>query len=288
MRFFLRSRRFKIICAVVAGLLIISLVIRIVGGAIAPHSSIIGAVTQPFRTVIASISNSIEDFNRKLHDGEELIAENNELQKRVDELSSQVVDYNEIKKENEFLKDFLEIKEKNSDYQFESATLISRDNDDSGYSFTINKGSVNGISAYDPVITSSGLVGYISETGPSYSKVTTVLSEDINIGCVDYRTSDVGIVSGNAKISSDGLSEFYNLPRSCSVALNDIIVTAGGGVFPEGLIVGTIESLSSTANQTSITAQIRCAVDIEEIRDVMVITYFEGQGTISETVSKGE
>lgn len=283
MRFFLRSRRFKIICATVAALLAVSIVVRIIGGTIAPHSSIIGAVVKPFRSAATAIGNKIEDINERLSTGEELIKKNNELQKQVDELSSQVVDYNDIKKQNEFLKDFLELKENNKDYKFEHATLISRDNEDIGYMFTINKGSVNGISEHDPVITSSGLVGYISETGPSYSKVTTVLSKDINIGCVDYRTSDVGIVTGNPETSAKGLSDFYNLPRNCSVALNDIIVTAGGGIFPEGLVVGTIDSLSSDENQTSITAKIKCAVDIAEVRDVMVITYFEGQGSISDT-----
>ena len=282
MRFFLRSRRFKIICGVTALLLVVSIVLHIVGGSVSPQSSIIGAISQPLRSIATYISNEIADFNMKLDSGTALMEENQELKNQINDLSSQVVDYNEIKKENEFLKGFLEIKEKNKDYTLEKATLISRDNDDIGLSFTINKGYVNGVSVHDPVITSSGLVGYISEVAPSFSKVTTVLSQDMNVGCVDYRTSDVGIVSGTIELAADNCSKFYNLPRSCTVALNDIIVTAGGGIFPEGLIVGTITNLSSDKNQTTISATIKCAADITDIRDVMVITYFEGQGTIDE------
>ncbi len=281
MRFFFRSRRFKIICGVTVGLLIISIAIRIIGGTIAPHSSILGAIAKPFRSVATYISNTIDDYNTRLNEGAELIKQNSKLQQRVDELTSQVVDYNEIKKENEFLKDFYEMKEQNEDYLFEPATLISRDNGDAGYSFTINKGSVNGITAKDPVITASGLVGYISEVGPNYSKVTTILSRDMNVGCVDYRTSDVGIISGDPETAPNGQCKFYNLPRSCTVALNDIIVTAGGGNYPEGLVVGTISGISSEENQASITATIDCAANILDIRDVMVITYFEGQGSIN-------
>ncbi len=283
MRFFFRSRRFKIICGITAGLLIVSIIVRIVGGTIAPHASILGAIAQPFRSLATYISNEIEDFRIKLNESEALLEENNKLQIRVDELTSQVVEYDELKKENEFLKEFYDIKEKHDDFMFQPATLISRDKGDSGYMFTINKGSVNGISAKDPVITASGLVGYISEVGPSYSKVTTILSDDMNVGCVDYRTSDVGIVTGDSSISSNGQSKFHNLPRSCTVALNDIIVTAGGGIFPEGLVVGTINSISSDENQTSITATIDCAADILDLRDVMVITYFDGQGSINES-----
>ena len=152
MRFFLRSRRFKIICGVVALLLVLSIILRIVGGSISPQSSIIGAISQPFRSLASYISNEISDFNMKLDSGTELMQENQQLQNKIDELSSQVVDYTEIKKENEFLKGFLEIKEKNKDYTFEKATLISRDNDDVGLSFTINKGYVNGVSVHDPVM----------------------------------------------------------------------------------------------------------------------------------------
>lgn len=282
MRFFFRSKRFKIICGVVACLLAVSIVIRIIGGAISPQSSIIGAIVQPFRSVATYISNTVADFNARLNSGTELMQKNDELQKRVDELSSQIVDYNNIKKENEFLKGFLEIKEENKDYFFVDATLISRDMGDSGFMFTINKGTVNGISANDPVITSSGLVGYITEVGPSYSKVTTLLSDKIKVGCLDYRTSDVGIVSGSPELSEKGQSTFSNLPRSCSVALNDIIVTAGGGMFPEGLVVGTISHLSSDENQTSITATINCSADILNVKDVMVITNFEGRGSLAE------
>jgi len=286
MRFFFRSRRFKIICGVTAGLLIISIIIRIIGGTVAPHTSILGAIAQPFRSVASYITNEINDFNTRLNEGTALLEENHKLQKRVDELSSQIVEYDEIKKENEFFKEYYQIKEEHEDFNFLPATLISRDKGDPGYMFTINKGSVNGISYRDPVITSSGLVGYISEVGPSYSKVTTILSDDMNVGCVDYRTSDVGIVSGDSTLSSKGQCKFYNLPRSCTVALNDIIVTAGGGIFPEGLVVGTIDSISSDEAQTSITATINTAADILDIRDVMVITYFEGQGSISDQGGK--
>lgn len=281
MRFFLRSRRFKIICSVVACLIALAIVVRIIGGTIAPHASFIGSITQPFRSIASYISNTINDINARLNSGTELMQKNDELQKRVDELSKLVVDYDNLKKENEFLKGFLEIKQQNKDYNFVDATLISRDMGDSGYSFTINKGSVNGISNHDPVITSSGLVGYVTEVGPSYAKVTTLLSKNIKVGCLDYRTSDVGIVTGATELSKDGQSYFYNLPRSCTVALNDIIVTAGGGVFPEGLVVGTISHLSSDENQTSITATIDCSADILNVKDVMVITYFEGQGSIT-------
>ena len=73
MRFFLRSRRFKIICGSVGLLLVIAIVLRIIGGTISPQSSIIGAIAQPFRSLASYISNEISDFNMKLNSGTELM-----------------------------------------------------------------------------------------------------------------------------------------------------------------------------------------------------------------------
>lgn len=280
MRFFLKSRRFKIICGVTAVLLTVSLVLGIFGGSMTPQAGIVGSVTQPFRSFASYVSDVFSEIVTKYNSGDELLKENEKLQKRVDELTSQVVDYNEIKKDNEYLRDFLKLKEDNDDFLFEKATLISRDNSDSGYSFTVNKGSVNGISQYDPVITSSGLVGYISEVGPGFSKVTTILSEKISIGALDNRTSDVGVVEGSCEISENGKTLMKHLSRSCSVALNDIIVTSGGGIFPKGLAIGTIESLETSDDQTSITATLKTSADILDVKDVMIITYFDGQKSI--------
>ena len=67
--------------------------------------------------------------------------------------------------QNEFYKNYLEIKDDHKDFKFTPATLISRDREDPYKGFVINKGSVNGISAHDPVITEEGLVGYIGEVG---------------------------------------------------------------------------------------------------------------------------
>ena len=56
------------------------------------------------------------------------------------------------------------------------------------------------------------------------------------------------------------------------------MVTSGEGIFPSGLLIGTIQSIGSDKYNTSIYAEVKPFVDFDSINGVMVITEFEGQG----------
>lgn len=278
MRFFFRSRQFKIILTIVIALLAVSGVCAAVGGIISPQANIFGTITAPFRSFATWVSNGISDIGKAFTDGNELMLENAQLESEINSLRKQVAENEKATAENEFYKNYLEIKDANPDFKFAAATLISRDKDDPYQGFVINKGSMNGISKNDPVITEAGLVGYVSEVGLTTSKITTVLSPDLIVGALDNRTNDSGILSGNLALAEDGQTRFYNLSRSCSIAIGDYVVTSGEGIFPEGLLIGTIRSIGNDEYNTSIYATVQPFVNIEEIRDVMVITEFDGQG----------
>lgn len=278
MRFFFRSKQFKIILAVFLALIMLTVIFRIVGKKMAPTADIAGTVAAPFQSMATKISDFFSNLNKTLKDGNELLLENTKLQSEISELREQLSDYNEITAQNEFYKEYLGLKEVNPDFELYPATLISRDSDDPYKSFVINQGSSAGIALYDPVITDAGLVGYITELGSSTAKVTTVLSPNLIIGALDNRTSDSGLASGNLEYAQNNQCKFYNLARSCSVAIGDYVVTSGEGVFPDGLIIGTIDSIGSDEYNTSIYAVLSPFVNFDEIKNVMVITAFDGQG----------
>lgn len=278
MRFFFRSRQFKIILAVAAVLIVIAAACAVIGGNMSPQANILGSITAPFRAAATKISNGISDFVSAYTEGDKLALENAELQSEINELREKLADYEKTVSENEFYKNYLEIKDENQSFKFTAATLISRDKEDPYGGFVINRGTVNGISANDPVITEAGLVGYISEAGLTTSKVTTILSAELTAGALDNRTSDSGLISGSAEFAEKGETRFYNLSRSCNIAVGDYVITSGEGIFPEGLLVGTIQSIGSDEYNTSIYAGVKPFADIEGLKGVMVITDFEGQG----------
>lgn len=280
MRFFFRSRQFKIIAATAVLLLVISAVCALLGNRMAPQADIAGTLTAPFRSAASKITSAVTDFFRAYSRGERLALENAELENEAAELKKKLAEYEQAVAENEFYKEYLEIKDDNPDFEFTPATVISRDREDPYMGFVINRGSVNGIAAHDPVITEDGLVGYIGEVGLTSARVVTILSAELTAGALDNRTNDSGIVSGTVELAEKGQTRFSNLSRSSGIAVGDYAVTSGEGVFPAGLLIGTIQSIGSDKYNTSIYAEVLPFADIESLKRVMVITAFDGQGDI--------
>lgn len=281
MRFFFRSKQFKTIVAVFLIIAVLTLSFALIGTRMSPQTDIAGTITAPFRSAAQSVSNAVSDFFKAYSDGNKLSLENAELKAQISELQNKVADYEEVLSENSFYKQYLEIKENNPDFKFADANIIAKDPDDPYGGFTLNKGSASDISLYDPVITDAGVVGYVTEVGLTSCKVTTILSHNITLGAIDNRTRDSGIVTGSLSLSQNGLCRFANLSRSCSVAVGDYVITSGEGIFPEGLLIGSVKNIGIDEYNTSVFAEIKPFVEFSEIRSVMVITSFEGQGGIT-------
>lgn len=280
MRFFFRTRQFKIILAVFLVITIASLTFAIAAHRMSPLSDAAGVITAPFKNAFTAVSNSVKDFFRAYNDGNELMIENSKLQKEINELRKKVADYENTKNQNDFYSKYLGIKEKNPDFTFVPATLISRDKSDKYKGFLINKGSASGVSLYDTVITDAGLVGYITEVGTTTSKVTTVLSPNISLGALDSRTSDSGVVTGDFELAENGQCKMINLSRSSGVAMGDYVMTSGEGIFPDGIMIGSITNIGTDPVNSSIYADIKPLVDFSSIKNVMIITSFEGEGGV--------
>ncbi len=280
MKYFFRSRQFKTAVIVLAVIVVISLTAGLVGGVIAPHTGIFGSVLAPFEKMATDISESFKSFSQKFKNNESFILENAELQKEIDRLNNKISDYETIKADNEFYKKYLEIKDAHPDFKFSSASVISRDNLDVFGGFTIDSGTSDGVEAYDPVITEAGIIGYVSEVGPTTSKVTTILSGSISVGAIDSRTSDAGVVGGTLELAQATKTKMYNIQRSSGIAIGDYIVTSGSGVFPRGLNIGKVTNIAQEQYNTSLYAELEPFVDIKNVHKVMVITDFEGKNHI--------
>lgn len=278
MRFFFRSRKFKIMLASVAALLVVVIVVSLVSSVSSPISSFLSAVVTPVQKAVTSVSQKIDDFKVKIGDNEALLEKVEQLQSENAELIDKLTDMEKTQLENEFYEQYLGLKEEHSEMLFQSASIVAKDSTDPYKGFTLDVGLIDGVQLYDPVITSDGLVGYITEIAPTYSKVTTVLSPKLKAGGLDSRTGDKGVVSGRGDLALQNQCYLYNLQRDCSVSIDDYVVTAGGGVFPKGLVIGKVLSIKQQTKDASLYAVVETEVDFDKIDRVMVITYFSGQG----------
>ncbi len=242
-------------------------------------SDIYNIASKPFLQLSSTVTQDQANGKSK----EELIAENIELHDEINNLTQRVIDYDEIKKENEILKKYYGIKDDHPDYKIAVAGVIRRDPNDDFYGFTIDKGSRDDIKVNDPVITDSGLVGWVSDVSVTTSHVMTLLSPEAKVGAMDQRTRDSGIAVGSLAFSDSGQLTLSVISADNKIQLNDIIITTGvGGVYPADIVIGKVTKLDYSQYDTTPFAVIKPYADLRTVSDVVVITSFEGQGVIEE------
>ena len=280
MREFFKSLRFKIILAVVAVILGGMLYAATTGGLATLPEQILSYVVYPVQRAAAAVSDSITGFFSVFVDARENYEENQRLKEENAELRRQLVDYEDTKTENERLKEITGLKELNPDIEFQPAGVIARDPEDRFGAFTIDIGYLHGISVRDPVVTGEGLVGYISKVGPTYAVVTTILSPDCNVGAMEISTKDTGNITGTVELAAEGCTKLELLPRDTLVEEGGTVVTAGtSGLFPKNLVIGTVEKVELETSGITSYAVIRPVSEINEIKNVFVLTDFLGKGS---------
>ena len=288
---FFKSVKFKILLAILIVMFAFMIKALATGGSSTLIANFVGLISTPIQSVTSGIDNSVGDFFSQFFTIDNLKEENEQLKKEIQQLNQRMVDFETYKNENLYLKEYLEIKEEHSEESFEfvPSTVIGVDPENPFNSFTIDKGELDGISQKDTVITADGLVGIVSEVGLTYSKVTTILDISIDVGAKDARTGDIGIVAGSPKLSPNKQTKMSHIPKVSGVGKGDIIITTGvGGIYPEGLIIGKVSDVQIEEHGKSLYAVIEPAANMDNIREVLVITNFLGQDNSSSQPSSQE
>ncbi len=283
---FFKSSSFKVLLITVVVLL--GLILYTLGAGGSFIGSIIGAGTAPVESVAASVTENVTEFLDL--DGmsrEELKELVNSLLDSNAELRQELVDYENTLHENEQLKEQLSITADVPENKLLASTVIGRDPNDVFYGFSIDKGTLHGVSAGDPVITKRGLVGVVKQAYATTSLVSCLLSEQVSVAAVCAGKGDSGTVTGNAVLTTSGLIRMNYLPNDTAVSPGDIIVTSGAGsAYPKDILIGEVQSLEKSENDISRYAVIRPSEDLKDIRDVFVVTDFPGKGEEQNTVAE--
>jgi rod shape-determining protein MreC len=144
--------------------------------------------------------------------------------------------------------------------------------------FTINRGSNSSIKAGDPVITRVGLVGIVSEIAPTYARITSILSTEVHIKVKTAQGGVLGIIENDILYSSNRQALMRYIENDSEIAVGDVVVTAGGSVYPPGLVIGTVVDVFPADNGLALHAVIEPAEDVFRVNSVTAIVAFEGQG----------
>ena len=287
MRDFLKSTRFKVMVGFLAFLVGMMVYAVTRGGYSVSGASFINTVTKPFRAASNSISRKMEHTVDKLTNADKYIEENERLKKQIGELNAQLTEYDAIKAEVEELRKFVSIKEEHEDYMLsQPCKVLGYVTNDPFKSFTIDKGSADGILVNCPVVTSEGLVGITVEVSKHVSTVRTILSPDLSVAAVaSSSNADQGIIEGNVLSSENGQTKLIHVPKKNKLKRGDLMITAGNsGLFPKDYPIGTILEIGFDSNGLSVCADIQPCVDVNRLTSVIVITDFSGKKEDEENV----
>lgn len=238
-----------------------------------PVSAAVNTVAAPLKSGVSYIVYGMAEIRDFLWDMRAYKEDNERLESELIKLKRETRDISSYKEENERLSALLDLKNSAADeYTSVAANVISYSQNGKFSVVEINRGTVNGISEGAPVITPDGVVGTVTEAGPTYSVVTTVLDKSSVVGVKVSRTGGTGLVEGDDELVGELKCRLSFLDRNTPVTVGDVVETSGsGGVYPPGLVLGTVVNVSANSAGSLNYAEIDPGVDFSSLREVLVI-----------------
>ena len=237
-------------------------------------------IIYPFQWVFSKIGNAIQGFGNYFQDIQDMNQQLESLKSENESLKNELLDAEILKDENAWLYEYLSMKEIHKDYALCAATVTGTSSSlGQGGSYitelTLNKGTASGVEAGMPVVTTAGLVGVVVEAGLHHCRVSTVLDTSVSVGAVTTRASENGLCEGDYARIHDGHATLRYLDEEADVQVDDVVVTNGrGSVYPYGIPIGRITSVSSNAYSRTTEATVEPFSDFTDLTRVMVITSF--------------
>ena len=224
-----------------------------------PIDNVLGFIITPAQNVTSSISSWFDG--------------NAELKAQVALLEADNKRLSLYEEENKRLSSLLEIAQKYPDYETTGVNIIAKDPGNWYFTFTINKGTKDGLSP-DMVLTDAGgLVGRITECGYTYSKAESLLDSRSSVSAMSLRTGDLGVVKGDYTLMNDGLCKMEYIDAESEIMEGDEIVTSHlSDIYPSGITIGYVQEVVTDDNGLTKYAVIEPSVDFEHLSTLLVIT----------------
>ena len=234
-------------------------------------------ISMPFRAAFTYIADGISGFVDYFTEFDRLLAENQQLKQENEELNKLKSDVEVLKEENAWLKNFLDVKNHNTTFEFADATVIGKNSGAAHTTLTLNKGSLHGIETGMVVMAGQGLVGKITEVGLTTSEVICITDISSSVGALVERSAMIGIAEGYNEnecrfLYTTGFSD------ASDIVVGDTIISSGkGSLYPYGIKIGTITDVQFDDVSRSVIARVESAVDFENVNRVMIIKSFTVQ-----------
>jgi len=239
-------------------------------------------VLAPFRAAGTALTTAAEKYYGYMFRYEALAAENEVLEQRISEMEDVARQAAATSRENQRLRDALELKQTREDFVLVDAYIIGWSSTDWENTFTITRGTAAGIEENMCVITANGeVVGLVTEAGVNYAEVKTVLDSTLEISGTISTSGYNGMVSGGYTNGTETLLKMNYLPSSAIIRNHDQVVTSGSTVYPRGLIMGYVVDAGFEETGVAKFALLDPAAEISSLEQVFIITQYTTEDIVS-------
>ncbi len=260
-----------ILCIVCVLLMGLSLITDKVSG---PLRAVANYTIVPMQKGINTIGEWMTDFTQNFATIQELREENASLQAEVDELTVTNSLLQQERAELERLRELYALDDLYSQYEKIGARVTANDSGNWFSSFVIDKGSNDGIEVDMNVMAGKGLVGIVTEVGPNWARVRSIIDDTSNVSALVLSTSDTCIVNGDLTLMQDGRIRFEQLANNdTEIEVGESVVTSHiSSKYLQGILIGYISEIHVDSNNLTRSGYITPVVDFEHLQEVLVIT----------------
>lgn len=252
-------------------LIIVGLTLNISGG---PLNSIAGYLFVPMQRGINHAGNNISTRMNDFRTLSEVLEENAKLKEQVDSLTTELTTLKLERYELENYRELFALDEKYPSYEKIAASVIAKDASNWFDTFTVDRGKKDGVEVGMNVIAGSGLVGIVTDVGPNYAKIRSIIDDSCKVSAMVTSSQDNIIVNGNlTTMNTNGTITFNGLKDEAgSVFVGDQVVTSYvSDQYKQGILIGYIASIESDSNNLTKSGTITPIVDFEHIEEVLII-----------------
>jgi len=142
--------------------------------------------------------------------------------------------------------------------------------------FTLDRGSMQGIEVNMPVVTRDGIVGQVTAVGMNWCMVSTLIETATSVGAYLPRSGVRGVVSGDYSMRYDGVCKIEYVDPDADIRVGDKVVSDGmSSVYPANLEIGYVTAVEINEYTRTPVATVQPSVDLSSLEWVMVITGYE-------------
>jgi rod shape-determining protein MreC len=243
---------------------------------------LVQGIVAPFRAAGTALTKTAERYYSYMFRYEALEAENEALKKQVAELQDTARKADATERENTRLRNTMKLLESHDTYEEVDAYIIGWSSTDWSNTLTINRGTSAGITENMVAITDNGeVVGLVSQVGPNFAVVKTVLDSTLEISATIATSGYNGMVSGGYIEGNDKYLQMDYLPSSAIIRNKDQVVTSGSTLYPRGLILGSVVDAGFKETGVAKYAVLKPAAEISSLEQIFIVTNFRTESEVT-------